>query len=168
MIIRKLLIPVVCSVVLSLGMTACKTTEENYQRAYDVAKAKKTEGLTAEEAAGFKREAEMPKTVYKGDSIPLKSVYVRYVEGGGELKHAKVYNVVVASFRQRFNAMSVFNRLKAGGYPDAIVLADRDERYYIGAVTTSSLDTAVIVLETLRQKSPVALTSPYPYILKKP
>ena len=29
---------------LSLGMTACKTTEENYQRAYDVAKAKRQRG----------------------------------------------------------------------------------------------------------------------------
>lgn len=165
---KKVFIPIMAGFLLSLGMTGCKTTEENYQKAYDIAKAKKTEGLTEEEATGFKREAEMPKTVYRGDSIPLKSVYVRYVEGGGDAKRAQRYNVVVASFRQRFNAMSAFNRMKAGGYPDAIVLADRDERYYVGAVTTASLDTAVGVLEDLRRESPVALGSPHPYILQKP
>lgn len=160
--------PIAAGLLIMSGMTGCKTTEENYQRAYDIAKAKKTEGLTAEEAAGFKREAEMPKTVYKGDSIPLRSVYVKYVEGGGEAQQARRYNVIVASFRQRFNAMSAFNRMKTGGYPDAIVLADRDERYYVGAVTTASLDTAVSVLEDLRRESPVALGSPHPYILQKP
>lgn len=165
---KRVFIPILLGFAMSFGVTGCKTTEENYQKAYDIAKAKKAEGLTEEEAAGFKREAEMPKTVYKGDSIPMKSVYVRYVEGGGDAKQAKRYNVIVASFRQRFNAMSAFNRMKAGGYPDAIVLADRDERYYVGAITTVSLDSAVSVLDDLRRESPVALGSPHPYILQKP
>ena len=79
---RRLTIAVAVTALLGLMLGSCKTTEENYQRAYDIAKAKKTEGLTAEEISGFKREAETPKTVYKGDSIPLKAMYVSWVEGG--------------------------------------------------------------------------------------
>lgn len=157
---------VAAAALLGLMLGGCKTTEENYQRAYDIAKAKKTEGLTAEEISGFRREAETPKTVYKGDSIPLKAMYVSRVEGGADIR-AMRYNVIVASFKQRFNAMSVFNRLKDGGYPDAVVLSDKDARYYIGAVTTASLDTAVMAMKTLQSASPVAMQSGCPYILEK-
>ena len=163
---RRLTMAVAAAALLGLMLGGCKTTEENYQRAYDIAKAKKTEGLTAEEISGFRREAETPKTVYKGDSIPLKAMYVSRVEGGAD-NRAMRYNVIVASFKQRFNAMSVFNRLKDGGYSNAVVLSDKDTRYYIGAVTTSSLDTAVAAMKTLQSASPVALQSGCPYILDK-
>jgi len=117
----------------------------------------------------------MPKTVYKGDSIPLKGMYVRLVDGGmkeganGSAKGVALqYNVVVGSFKQEFNARSVFDRMRNGGYKEAVLLADRDGRFYIGAVTTASLDSAVEVLRNLEASSPVALRSPFPYILKKP
>lgn len=151
----------------TLTLQACKTTEENYRAAYDVAKAKKDEGLTNEEITGMLREEAMPKSVYKGDSIPLKGLYVRYVEGGID-DRALRYNVVAASFMQQFNAHSVFTRLRDGGYPNPVILEDKDGRYYVAALTTASLDTAVATLRQLQSASPVSLRPPYPYILERP
>jgi len=153
--------------VLPAMLGGCKTTEANYQSAYEKAMSKRTEGLTAEEIAGFRREEAMPKTVYKGDSIPLKGMYVKHVEGGVN-NRALTYNVIVAAFKQRFNAGSVLTRMRDGGYDQAVLLQDRDGKYYIGAVTTASLDSAVVALHKLEQASPVVLREPYPYILKRP
>ncbi len=146
--------------------TGCKTTEENYSAAYEIAKQKKEAGLTSEEISGMRREESMPKTVYRGDSIPLKGMYVKKVEGADP----QMYTVVVASFKQLFNSQSVFKRLKSAGglTADPVLLQDpRDKKYYVGAVTTASLDSAVSALRALEQSSPVALKSPYPFILRK-
>jgi len=150
-------------------LSACKTTEENYQKAYEAAREKRLEGLTQEEIDGFRREEAMPKAVYKGDSIPLKGMYVKCVEGGADGKALR-YNVIVASFRQQFNARSVMKRLADAGYSGAVLLSDADKRFYVGALTTDSLDLAVAELKRLRAdgKSPVALKEPFPYILKRP
>lgn len=107
-------IPIPLLLSLSL-LISCKTTEENYRSAYEVAKARQTEGLTDREIAAMQREESLPKVVYKGDSIPLKSVYVKWVEGGAG-GTALRYNVVVNSFKQQFNARSVLMRLRDAGY----------------------------------------------------
>lgn len=165
--IRQLIPLAVAAAIGAAAFTGCKTTEANYQAAYEKALAKRTEGLTEEELAGFRREEAMPKTVYKGDSIPLKGMYVRWVDGGVD-KRALTYNVVVASFRQKFNAASVMKRMQDGGYDHAVLVEDKEGRYYVGATTTASLDTAVTTLRALQSSSPVVLRSPHPYILKRP
>ena len=73
--IRRFIPLIVVAAIGAAAFTGCKTTEANYQAAYEKALAKRTEGLTEEELAGFRREEAMPKTVYKGDSIPLKGMY---------------------------------------------------------------------------------------------
>ena len=144
----------------------CKTTEENYSAAYEIAKQKKEAGMTSEELAGMRREEAVPRTVYKGDSIPLKGMYVKKIEGADP----GMDTVVVASFKQLFNSQSVFKRLESAGgvTSDPVLLQDpRDKKYYVGAVTTSSLDSAVTALRMLEQSSPVVLKPPYPFILRK-
>jgi hypothetical protein len=165
---KRNILPMILMAAISVPMfQACKTSEENYRTAYEIAKAKKNEGLTQDEIAGFAREEAMPKTVYKGDSIPLKGMYVKWVEGGVD-NSAKLFNVVVASFKLKFNATSVFKRMQENGYPNAVLLEDAFDTYYVGATTTASLDTAVSVLHTLQKASPITLRDPYPYILRKP
>ena len=85
------------------ALSGCKTTEANYRQAYERALEKRNEGLTQEEIAAIAREEAIPRTLFRGDSIPLKGMYVKCVEGGVDGKALK-YNVVVASFKQRFNA----------------------------------------------------------------
>lgn len=160
---RKLIIAVGCVFAGAYMFTGCKTTEANYSAAYEIARQKRDSGLTAEEAAALKREAEIAGTVYKGDSIPLKGMYVKRVEGA-ELQS---YTVVVASFKQLFNSQSVMKRLAAGGWEAQILLQDpREQVYYVGAVSTASLDSAVSVLHRLEKDAPVAMKAPCPFILR--
>lgn len=157
----------------AIGFTACKTTEENYRKAYDIAKAKQTEGLTQEEIAAMNIEESMPRTIFQGDSIPLRSEYLALKEGGGDLKKVYRYNVVVASFRQLFNARSVLGRLVDAGYANASLLVDGKSRYYLSLSSTDSLQEAVDTLSalqngTLKPKCPIAPSPPCPYILQNP
>lgn len=152
-----------------LGLLAgCKTTEENYRNAYQTAVAKQNEGYTAEEIALMRHEEAIPRTVYKGDSIPLRGVYVNTVKLDPPVPAASRYNVVVASFKQRFNATSAMDRLRDGGYPEAFLLIDKDQNFFVAASTTNSLDSAVTTLRQLEKASPVACRSPFPYILRRP
>ena len=147
------------------ALSGCKTTEANYRQAYERALEKRNEGLTQEEIAAIAREEAIPRTLFRGDSIPLKGMYVKCVEGGVDGKALK-YNVVVASCKQRFNASSVMKRLAAAGCSSPTLLADADERYFIAAQTTASLDSAVATMHSLQGNSPVALRPPFPYILQ--
>lgn len=153
-------------VVMTLG--GCKTTEENYRRAYEAAVAKQNEAFTADEIASINHEEAIPKSVYKGDSIPLKGVYVSTVKVDPPVTAALRYNLIVATFKQKFNAMSVLERLRASGYDDVRLLIDRDQLYYVDAVSTDSLDKAVEALRKIRKNPPLQMRSPCPYILQKP
>ena len=81
---------------------------------------------------------------------------------------ASRYNVIVATFKQKFNAMSVLDRLRDSGYDDGRLLIDRDQTYYVAASTTDTLARAVETLRQLQKSSPVAMKSPCPYILRRP
>ena len=117
----------------------CKTTEANYRSAYEKALEKRNEGLSADEIAAFAREEAIPRTVFRGDSIPLRGAYVKCVDGGvgGQVLP---YSVAVATFRQKFNAESVFKRLQAAGFSRAALLIDKDEHYLVVATTDSTLE----------------------------
>lgn len=162
---KKILIPVIAALIGSVAFTGCKTTEANYAKAYQIAKEKRDAALTDEEITGMKREEAIPKTVYRGDSIPLRGMYVRHVEGA----KPQQYTVVAATFKQLFNSRSVMSRLKdSGSWPAPLLFQDpRDKRYYVGAATYNSLDSAVAALHILQTASPVALSSPCPFILSR-
>ena len=75
--------------------------------------------------------------------------------------------MVTGTFRQRFNANSAMERLRAGGYPEAFLLVDGDKNFIVAASTTASLDTAVSRMRALETASPIPLRPPYPFILRK-
>jgi hypothetical protein len=150
------------------AVTSCKTTEENYKNAYEVALEKHNEGYTDDEIKNMAHEEAIPKTVYKGDSIPLKGAYVSTVKLDPPVSTTLQFNVVVATFKQKFNATSVMNRLKEAGYEDARLLIDRDQTYYVAATTSSTISDAVASLKEISAKAPISFHSPCPYILRKP
>ena len=156
-------------ILLAIGaVSSCKTSEENYRKAYEAAVDKQNEGYTDEEIINMAREEAIPRTVFMGDSIPLKGVYVNTVKLDPPVSAALRYNVVVATFKQKFNALSVLDRLRAGGYPDGRLLIDKDQTYYVAAHTTDTLANAVETLRLIEKKPPMAMKSPCPYILRKP
>ncbi|MBD5224993.1 MAG: hypothetical protein HDS68_03370 [Bacteroidales bacterium] len=161
---RKLIIAISCALAAGCVFTGCKTTEANYAAAYEIAREKRDAGLTAEAAEGLKREAAIAGTVYNGDSIPLKGIYVKRIEGAD----AKPYTVVVASFKQLFNSRSVMKRLETGGWNEPVLLQDpRDEVYYVGAMTTASLDSAVSALRRIENDPPLQMKALCPFILRR-
>lgn len=149
-------------------LSSCKTSEENYRKAYEAAVEKQNEAYTGEEISLMAREEAIPKTLFRGDSIPMKGVYVNTVKLDPPVAAALRYNVVVATFKQQFNAKSVLDRLRQAGYPDGRLLIDRDQTYYVAPLSTDSLSEAVTALRRLQSSSPVPLRSPFPYILRKP
>lgn len=156
------------SAALALLVTAgCKTTEENYRAAYEKALAKQNEGLTGEELSGFAREEAMPKSVWRGDSIPLRAVYANTVAESDTTKAAERFNIILASFSQKFNAASAIARIRQAGWREAHLLIDKDKRYYVSAISTASLDSAVYYLNEIKSQPPIAIRPPYPYILDK-
>ncbi|MDE6439010.1 MAG: hypothetical protein K2L62_05080 [Muribaculaceae bacterium] len=165
---KKTLYTIALGAALACALGSCKTSEENYRSAYEIAKAKSTEGLTQEEISGFAREEAVPRTVYKGDSIPLRTEYLTREDGGNDGRPMR-YNVIAASFRQIFNARSLFTRIHDAGYPSAIILRDRNSHYYVSLMTTASLDSAVSLLRSLQDnpgKAPAPMRSPFPYIMQ--
>lgn len=150
------------------GLTSCKTTEENYKKAYEAAVEKRNEGYTQEEIDRMAREEAIPRTLFRGDSIPVKGMYVNTVKLNDSVTPALKYNVVVATFKQQFNAKSVLSRLAEAGYSNGRLLIDKEQNYYVAAFTTASLGEAVAELHKLQKSSPVAMRSPFPYILRKP
>ena len=165
--IKSTIIIAACATLVLAMLAGCKTTEENYRSAYEKAYQKRTEGLSEEEIAGFAREEAMPKTLFRGDSIPMRGRYVKCEQGGSD-GNILQYNVVVASFKQKFNASSVFQRFADDGYPHTALLIDKDGRYYVAATTDSTLEAAVASLKRVEANSPASLRQPYPYLLKKP
>ena len=168
----KILSRHLCNLALALlaigAISSCKTSEENYKKAYEAAVEKQNEGYTDEEIVNMAREEAIPRTVFRGDSIPLKGVYVNTVKLDPPVNAALRYNVVVATFKQKFNAMSVLDRLRAGGYDDGRLLIDKDQTYYVAAHTTDTLSNAVETLHKIEKEQPVAMKSPCPYILRRP
>lgn len=150
------------------AFSACKTSEENYKKAYEAAVERQNEGYTDQEIIDMAREEAIPRTVFNGDSIPLKGVYVNTVKLDPPVNAALRYNVVVATFKQKFNALSVLDRLRAAGFPDGRLLIDKDQTYYVAAHTTDTLADAVETFRQIERERPVAMKSPCPYILRRP
>lgn len=149
-------------------MVGCKTTEANYRSAYERTLAKQNEGYTDDILDNIRREEAIPRTLYKGDSIPLRAMYVNTVREDSTTRAALKYNVVTGIFAQRFNAGSALTRLRENGYPDALMLVNGDRKYIISAYTTQSLDSAVTHWRQISARPPYALPSPFPYILQRP
>lgn len=148
--------------------TSCRTTEANYRNAYNTAIEKQNQPFSAEELQEMAAEEAIPRTLFRGDSIPLKGMYVKTIKSDTTLTPTRKYNVVVARFRQRFNAQSLLNRFSEVGYTNGRLLLDSDQNYYVTPYTTDTLANAIDTWRTLSTTSPLPLRPPFPYILQRP
>lgn len=164
---KKIFAPIFIIAALA-AISSCKTTEENYRRAYEKAIEKQNEAYTSDEIDLMRAEEAIPRTVYRGDSIPMKGLWVNTVKIDSTTMRARRYNVVAGRFRQKFTAMSMLNRMKEEGYPNALLLVDKDQAFYVAPLSTDTLDRAVETWKVLSTSSPLLLTSPFPYILNRP
>ena len=87
-------------------------------------------------------------------------------EGGGQYSDLKLYNVITATFRQRFNAVSMAQRLGSLGYGHPFVVHNRMGQYYVVAGRVSAPAQAKALLDSLNSDSRITLKSPFPYVLR--
>ncbi len=153
-----------------LSFSSCKTTEENYRAAYELAK-KKDSGSPVDSTiyARIRNEARPQAVAVGNDTLRMKTEYVALTpETGGTADRFKTYNIVVAQFKQLFNAKSVRKRIAAAGYNDAFIIQTREPLYYVVAVSSSSPAEALESLKRIEADRPVVMKDPCPFVVRKP
>lgn len=154
-------------VLLGLGFNSCRTTEENYRAAYEKAKEKQTDTGDSLSTAGLRNET-MPKDMTFGDIVlPIRTEVVGITkEGGGDVSDLKLYNVVAGTFRQRFNAVSMAQRLHTNGYEKPFVIHNRSGMYYVVVGSVATPAAAKQLLDKIKTDGNFSLKSPFPYVLR--
>lgn len=149
------------------AMTGCKTTEANYRAAYETAKERaNTGGLDSTVYASIRREAR-PGTVKVGnDTMPLTTQYVKPTKIDGTTQPLNRYNIVVAQFKQLFNAKSMVGRLKDAGYADASIAETKEPLYYVIASSHGDAASALRGLEAIKSQHIIPLRDPFPWVLQ--
>lgn len=159
----------VMAVLVAMVVTSCKTTEDNYRKAYQAAVEQRQEstGLDSTIYGRIRNSAIRSHLVVEGDSLPLKSEYVGYTDGGGATRdNLKRYNIVVGQFRQVFNARQMRERLMGAGYPDAMIVHTREPLYYVITETVSTPDEALKAWRKVEADRNLVLKAPLPFVLR--
>lgn len=146
---------------------SCKTNEENYRSAYEKAKEKDRAGLDSTVYSRIRHEARPANVVVGGDTLNMRSEYVRITDGQEIMQsELKRYDVVVAQFKQLFHAKSMRRRMAEGGWNGAFIVETREPLYYVVAFATDDPADAALARDSLLRQSPVALTDPCPWVLR--
>mgnify|MGYP001027885617 CR=1 FL=1 len=164
---KNILLPIISAIIAVALLGACKTNEANYRAAYEQAKDKNTDTGDSLSTQGL-RDFNRPKAmVIGGDTLMVRTERVVVSKDAGVAEAAlKKYCVVVAQFRQIFNARSMCQRLIDGGYPGAFVVNNREGQYYVVASATDSSSEAAAMIRDITADKSVVLREPYPYVLR--
>lgn len=136
--------------VLACCLWACKPTEQNYRAAYETAMAGR---LSADSIDGGVRP--MPgsgaeRAVIGGAEVGVVREFVAVTpDGGGISEYVKRYCVVAARFKQKFNALSMRERLAENGYPGAFVVQTGAPEYFVVAGSTADAQEAARLVRRL-------------------
>ena len=147
-------------------MTSCHSNEANYKAAYDKAMQKHQEGIGQEAFDKIQAEARKYTEVVNGDSVRLLRMYANVALDSTSV--AKRFNVVVASFKQQFNAQTMRDRLrKEEGFPSYILFGGRDRKYYVVVKAFDEKDVAVAFIKGLDTHMKMPVLEPIPWILER-
>lgn len=165
---RKIFIPLALLALLG----ACKTSEQNYRAAYEKAIAGR-DSAEALENTIYGRERRQVGFDYValpgGDTVAVKRQLVRIAEGGGGIReNLRRYCVVVGQFKQRFNAISLRERLaiEEATVPGAFVVETAEPYYYVVGSSFTTIEEAARALRAYEANPPVPFRAPLPFILE--
>lgn len=156
-------------VVLAAAITGCRTTEANYRAAYEAAVAGRDDdpsstGIDNTVYDKIRREARPASVIADGDTVPARRERVRLTDAADGEQMQAAY-LVVAQFKQLFNARSLRDRLRDGGYPDVTLLETREPLYYV-AVGGGDNHAAAMLYRDWLAKPALPARDPYPLILQ--
>lgn len=134
-----------------LSAASCKTTEENYKAAYDIAVKKQESGAGRDVSSYISRERRLNEYKQVGtDSVRIVIEHVSVVDG--PVNNAEKYGVVVGEFKQVFNARSYRDRINNAENSletPAFVVMNAMKQYY---VIYRSFDTKTGVAAFMKNK----------------
>ena len=164
----SILFPVAAVAAIALSLASCKTNEQNYRNAYEVAKQAQYTGVDSTIYAKIRQEAVPTAVMADGDSIRMKTEFVTATKGAADKATATVkrYGVVVGQFKQVFNARAMLSRISANGYPGAYIVETREPLYYVVAYGTDNLDEAAATMKRVAKDSSMRLREPLPWIIQ--
>lgn len=151
-----------------LGLGSCKTTEANYRAAYEKAVAARDSSESIDDTVygKFRRELGSQTVATAQGDVEVKTQLVKVTkDGGGIPEMLRRYNVVVGQFKQKFNAVSMRDRLADNGYPGTFVIETAEPYYYIVTGSYTTLDEAASALAKLAAAKPQGMREPCPFIL---
>lgn len=150
------------------GLTACKTTEQNYRSAYQTAVSHREEssGVDSTIYARIRNSALESKLAVGSDTLDIRTEYIGYPkDGGSSRENVERYNVVVGQFKQIFNAKAMRQRLLEQGY-EAMIVNTREPLYYVISATCSTAAEAAEQLNRVKSDPKIVLKAPLPFILQ--
>ncbi len=153
----------------AVGITSCKTTEENYRTAYETAVIQRQEatGIDSTIYGKIRNSANTSTLLVGGVELPMRSEYIGYdADGGSSRDKVKLYNIVVGQFRQIFNAKQMRQRLLDAGYDSAMVVHTREPLYYVITETSSTPAEALEAWRKVKSDKGLVIKSPLPFILR--
>ncbi|MBR6284033.1 MAG: SPOR domain-containing protein [Muribaculaceae bacterium] len=149
-----------------LMLTACHSSEANYKAAYDKAMEKHRDGIGAEEYERILAEQQKPTMVVNGDSVRVVPLLTNVTDDS--LTVARRYGVVVAQFKQKFNAITMRDRLRREeGFPSYVVFGGNDRKYYVIVKAFDQLDVAVAFLKNIDRSVKMKILEPKAWIMER-
>lgn len=148
------------------ALTSCHSTEANYKAAYDKAMEKHQDGVGKETFDRIQAEARKYTTVINGDSVRLLRMPANVTLDSASV--ARRYNVIVASFKQQFNAQTMRDRLrKEEGFPSYLLFGGPERKYYVVVKGFDEVDVAAAFLKGLDTHLKMQVLEPIPWILER-
>ena len=151
-----------------LTLAGCKTSEQNYRQAYEIARNANSEGIDSTIYARIRQEAVPSAILADGDTIKMKTEFVTVFKDDKSPANTRQYGVVANQFKQIFNAKAMRNRLQTAGYPDAYIVQTREPLYYVVIADFDNIDQAGAMMKKLSKDAKLGLRAPFPWILKNP
>ena len=152
--------------VLATVLVSCHSNEQNYKLAYDKAMEKYRDQLGVEEFERIQAEKHRATAVVNGDSVRVVAMHTNVF--GDSVSVAKRYGVVVAQFKQKFNATTMRDRLrKEEGYPSYVLFGGPEKKYFVIVKGFDELDVAAAFLKTIDTHVRIKVLEPVPWIIER-
>lgn len=127
-------------IAVAVAFWSCHSTEANYKDSYDKAVAASRTGEKGEQYIHDLENRKKGNYVVDGDSIRLLRHKFNVVDDKNDV--VKKYNVVVAEFKQKFNAVSYRDRLRNEGHSSYVVYIAAKKLYCVVAEGYDDISTA--------------------------
>lgn len=151
----------------ALLLAGCKANQAVYRKVYESAVATHDSNSVDPTIYDHYREMARQRVIKLGDdSLPLTVEFVSFTrEPEADPSLMQRYNVVVASFKQIFNARRMRDRLSTIGYQTPFIVQTREPLYYVVASTANSAQAALDALRHVEADSNLRLKKPMPFVL---